>query len=68
MLTPEPQPAKGILALLRITNRQVADHLNVSPEWVGRVLNGYVKPPKRFKAAVADLTDTPEADLFRSDR
>jgi transcriptional regulator with XRE-family HTH domain len=65
MAFPEPQPAKGILALRRITNRQVAQHLGVTPEWVGRVLNGYARPPDRFRAAVSELTGAPEAELFR---
>ena len=65
MAFPEPQPAKAFLALRRITNRQVAAYLGVTPDWVGRVLNGYARPPDRFRAAVAELTGVSEAQLFR---
>ena len=67
MALPEPQPPKGILALRRITNRQLARELGCTPEWVGRVLNGYVRPPDRFKAAVVELTGASEAELFREE-
>jgi len=67
MAVPKPQPAKGILALRRITNRELARHLGCTPEWVGRVLNGYVRPPDRLKAAVAELTGAPESELFREE-
>lgn len=63
----QPQPAKGILALRRITNRQVASSLGCSTAWVGRVLNGHVEPPERFRQALSSLLDTPISELFREE-
>jgi hypothetical protein len=61
---PEPHPAKGVLATRRISNRRVARALACSPTWVGRVLNGHVPAPERFRSGLAELLDYPEALLF----
>lgn len=63
----QPVPAKGILAMRRITNRAVADGYGASELWVGRVLNGREPPSRRFRAWLADYLDADESELFDSD-
>ena len=65
--SPEPQPAKAVLALRRISNRSIARRLGYSEAWVGRVVNGLAPPSERFRRALAALLGLPEALLFRSD-
>ncbi len=62
---PEPQPAKGVLALRRISNAAIARRLGISQQWTSRVLNGHAAAPEAFRAALAELLDTPEEELFR---
>jgi transcriptional regulator with XRE-family HTH domain len=64
MYRPPPRPAKGYLAVARITNAEVARRLGCSPTWVGRVLNGYNRPPARLRRVVAELLGKSEAELF----
>lgn len=66
-MKPIPQPAKGILALRRITNVELAAATSRSHHYVGRVLNGWQAPSPEFRAAVADLVGLPESALFRDD-
>lgn len=63
-----PQPVKGVLALRRITNRQVAASFDppITEHYVGRVLNGQENPSPRFRLALACLLGMPEEALFRS--
>lgn len=61
----KPQPAAAILRLRRISNRQLAEETDFSPAWIGRVLNGYAEPSKKFRRAVARVVDLPESKLFR---
>lgn len=63
---PQPQPAKGHLALARISNRTVATRYECSEWFVSRVLNGYLPAPARFRAMVAELLGLSEAACFRS--
>lgn len=60
----EPQPAKGRLALRRISNRAIARGYECSEHYVGRVLNGYVPASAGFRDYVAQLLGTPEDELF----
>lgn len=62
---PEPQPAKAVLALRRISNRSVARQLGCSEAWVGRVVNGLAPPSARFRRELAALLTLPEELLFR---
>jgi hypothetical protein len=62
---PQAQPAKGFLAVQRTPVRTVASIYGCSEAFAGRVLNGYVPPPQRFKDVVASITGRPAADLFR---
>lgn len=64
MHRPSPQPAKGALAMARIPNTELARRLDNTPVWVSRVLNGYVRPPERFRRLVAELLGRPESELF----
>jgi hypothetical protein len=61
---PPKQPAKADLVMAGITNRQVAQAVPCSDYWASRVLNGYVRPPERFRKAVAAMLGKPEAELF----
>lgn len=64
-MQPVPQPAKGILAVRRVTNVQIATATNRSSHYVGRVLNGWQAPSAEFRSAVAELVGLPESALFR---
>jgi transcriptional regulator with XRE-family HTH domain len=61
---PAAHPAVGILAIRRITRRQVARELGFSEHYVGRALNGVERPSPRFRAALARLLALPETELF----
>ncbi len=65
MVTPDPQPAKALLALRRISNRALARHVGASPGWVGRVLNGWVEPSPDFRRRTSEVLGVPEWQLFR---
>jgi transcriptional regulator with XRE-family HTH domain len=67
MYRPAPQPAKGALAMARIPNTEVARHLDCSAAWVGRVLNGRERPPRKFREGVAELLGCPEHELFHQE-
>lgn len=58
------QPAAGYLRLRRITNRRLAEEYGCNPFYVGRILNGRDKPPRRFKAFLADYLGLSESELF----
>jgi hypothetical protein len=62
---PSTQPAKGYLAVERISNRRVARLGRFSEHYVSRVLNGHEPPSPRFRAFVAELLGRPEQELFR---
>lgn len=61
----EPQPAKAVLALRRLTNRHVAIQLGISEVEFGRILNGYVSPTPPLRQKLSALLAVPERDLFR---
>ena len=63
----EPQPAAVVLRLRRISNKQVAEATGFCGAWVGRVLNGYSKPSRKFRMGVARFLELPESELFRTD-
>jgi transcriptional regulator with XRE-family HTH domain len=59
--TRRPQPAKALLVLRSLTNRDIARLTGRSEQYVGRVLNGYMPPSQGFArdlAAVLDVRDT----------
>ena len=64
---PQAHPGKGVLATRRITIRRVASLYGCNPLYAGRVLNGYSKPPERFKAFLSELLGLPEDQLFREE-
>jgi len=45
----------------------VADAYGSSEHFVGRVLNGWLTPPARFRALVADMLGVDEVELFRDE-
>ena len=48
----------GEMHLKKVTKRQLADRLGVTPEYVSMVLNGHREPDgaeKRFRAAVDEI-------------
>lgn len=65
MEVPEPQPAKAVLALRRISQKCVAAQLGVSPIHLGRVLNGWSRPSARLAKELAELLGKPVEELFR---
>lgn len=63
--TRSPQPAKGHLALRRITNRYIARKYAFSEQYVSAVLNGRVPASERIRTAVSEELGLPEDELFR---
>lgn len=59
-----PHPAKGVLAIRRITIRRVASVLGMSEQVVGRMLNGVERPTRRFRSGIAAMLDIGEDLLF----
>ena len=67
MQTPGPQPAKAVLAMRRVTNRRVAQLYGCSPDFAGKVLNGHVRAPARFRQFLSAYLEIPENELFRDE-
>lgn len=65
--TRSPQPAKALLALRDRTVRDVARELDVSAHYLGRVLNGLVRPSQRLTERLAAILDVEPAELFCDD-
>lgn len=65
---PEPQPAKGTLAVRGITQIDLAEAINCSPAYLCAVLNGVREPSLRFKQRLADFLGLPIPALFRDKR
>jgi transcriptional regulator with XRE-family HTH domain len=63
-----PPPALGVVRGRRMTNRQLAERLEVSEGWVGKVLLGHVRPPLRFRQELAALLEVPAEVLFPRER
>ncbi len=61
---PSPQPAKGVVAMRRVTNCEIADRLGISHQYVSKVLNGHAPPSERFRYGLAQMLGVPEAELF----
>ena len=57
-------PVKGVLATRRILIVEAARLYGCHHQWLGRVLNGYDKPPPRLKKFFSELLDLPEDELF----
>jgi len=57
-------PAKGILAIRRITIRRAAATIGVSELVLGRILNGHERPSARVRGSLSALLSLPEAQLF----
>jgi len=57
-------PAKGILAVRRVTIRRAAATIGISELVLGRVLNGNEHPTPRIRAGLSALLGVPESELF----
>lgn len=62
-----PQPAKGLLALARITQSDLARRHGVTPQHVNRVVNGWQAPSPRLAKAIADDLGVSVEEAFRDD-
>lgn len=63
-----PHPAKGVLALRRITQRELADALGFSYWELGRMLNGIRPATPRFRRGLSEYLDVPQRELFHQDQ
>jgi transcriptional regulator with XRE-family HTH domain len=61
------QPAKAVLVSRRRTITEAAEHAEVSPHWLSRVLNGYEPVSERLAASVASFLGEPVDLLFDFD-
>jgi hypothetical protein len=61
-----PQPARRVLAEQNIPYQRVAEHAGCSVVFVSGIVNGKAKASPRLRAVIAEMTGTPEVDLFRS--
>jgi DNA-binding XRE family transcriptional regulator len=62
---PAPHPAKGELAMRRMTVRHAAQLLGVHEQVLGRILNGREQPSIRIKRDLASLLGVSAKRLFR---
>jgi transcriptional regulator with XRE-family HTH domain len=65
LVSPQPHPAKAVLALHRVSVLAVSRALGFSYTHVSRTLNGHVAATPRFRQRLSALLNVPEADLFR---
>jgi transcriptional regulator with XRE-family HTH domain len=64
----EAEPAKGRLAVRRISQREAAQALGCSPEHLCAVLNGRSRASDDFKQRLATYLGEPVDQLFRGAR
>ncbi len=64
MTKPVTHPAKGILAVQRLTLREVAEQIGMNSQVVGRMLNGRAAASPRFRRDLSRVLDRPESELF----
>lgn len=62
----EAQPAKGILAVQRISQREAAEAIGCTATYLCSVLNGAVTPSEQFRQRLAAYLDQPVEHLFRT--
>jgi transcriptional regulator with XRE-family HTH domain len=62
-----PHPAKWLIVKAGHTQRAVAKALGYTESDFARVINGYIEPGPRFRAALAKYLGLPEAELFDDD-
>ena len=62
-----PHPARGVLAMRRISIRRIAGRLGLHPITVGRMLLGQQPATPRFRVGLAVLLRLPESELFREE-
>jgi transcriptional regulator with XRE-family HTH domain len=61
---PRPRPIGLLLRARGITNRALAERVNVSPFWLGQIINGKVEPSPRLRVALAAALGVAEDELF----
>lgn len=66
MARTEAHPAKGILAVRRISQRTAAGAIGCTPEYLCSVLNGSLPPSARFRRNLSEYLGEPEERLFLS--
>jgi transcriptional regulator with XRE-family HTH domain len=64
MISTEAHPAKGVLAVRRISQREAAVAIGCTPAYLCSVLNGAVRPSASFRARLAGFLREPEDRLF----
>lgn len=62
----QAQPAKGILAVQRISQREAAEAIGCTATYLCSVLNGAVSPSEQFRQRLATYLEQPVERLFRS--
>lgn len=66
MLGPRAHPAKGLLAVERRRQTDVAAAIGYCAAYVGRVLNGDIEPSPEFRRRLCEYLGRPEHELFDS--
>lgn len=65
MRAAEAQPAKGVLAMRRISQREAARAIGCTATYLCSVLNGAVAPSEQFRQRLALYLNEPAEQLFR---
>lgn len=63
-MTGTAHPAKGVLAVRRISQREAAAAIGCNAAYLCSVLNGAVRPGARFRQRLATYLGEPEERLF----
>lgn len=64
MIGTQAHPAKGVLAVRRISQREAATAIGCTPAYLCSVLNGSVRPSAGFRQRLAAYLGEPEERLF----
>ena len=61
---PIPLPLKAELAMRRMTLRQLAELVDRTPYYIGRIANGFAWPSQELRTEIARVMGLPEIALF----
>jgi hypothetical protein len=64
---PKPQPIKGILVNLGISQARFAEMIGRSPQWTCTILGGWEDASEVLMQACSQALDQPIEELFRKD-